>query len=196
MASGTSWAQRVLGRPGPSVADVNAGRARPLTARCGLFVVDAQPWSSPADAAQVEAAIRRLTTGHSFVILDIDNDTSPVARAALALAEHIVVVTNADPAAIATVAATIDRSAVVPGSGTLPTPGMDVPRATVVIVLSRPGGLWSARRRLRAEVVDEPLVVAYDPAFAQGKAPELDQLRRSTRNAYFSLVTAVMLTSS
>lgn len=181
-AAGLSLSQRVLGRRGHTIREF--GRSPRSLGRRGLHVFDAASWTDPADGPEIEVATRRQVATHSFTIIDAGNDASPAAQAALALADEMIVVTSAEPAALASVAPTIERVAARPGGR-----GTGV---TVVVVLTRPTPTVRARRRLRSHLDTPSVVIPYDPALADGVGADLDALRRATRAAYLRLAAAVV----
>lgn len=186
-AAGMSLSQRVLGRPGPTVITVGTGRRiRPPSSRRGLSVVDAAAWSDPADGPEIVDAVHRVADSHSFIILDVGNDASPAAQAALALADHAVVVTSADPAATASVTGALERVA----ADARPRNGGERP-VTVVVVRTRRGRLGRVRGLLHRSVDRAPVVVPYDRSLGDGEPAGLDGLARGTRFAYLGLAVLV-----
>jgi MinD-like ATPase involved in chromosome partitioning or flagellar assembly len=181
-AAGKSLSQRVLGRPGPTVTMVDNGRRlRPPGSRRGLTVVDAAGWSDPASGSEIEDAVRRLADSYAITILDIGNDSSPAVQAALALADHAVLVTNAEPAAAASVQTALERAA---------GPTGDRP-VTLVVVRNGIAALRRVRALLRRSVDAAPVVIPYDRALGEGTLAALHEVAEATRLAYLDLAGQV-----
>jgi MinD-like ATPase involved in chromosome partitioning or flagellar assembly len=185
-AGSPSLAARLAGQVAPALTDVahDPWRYSPVVTDSGLGVVDAPPWWRPDDAQSLCRALRRLSDQHSFTIVDLGNNLALPAQAALSTVDQAVLVTTAEPDAIAATRVALERVADVG-------PGLET--VAIAVVCTRGVAARRVRRVLQGQLsadLARIVVVPYDPALAEGET-DLARLRAGTRLAYLTLAAMV-----
>lgn len=184
----SSLGERLLGQPAPpvpAVADPDAGPP-PLWVQDCLAVVDGGPWHTPIGRQPLLRLLDQLRGQHPLTLVDVGNDLSESAQAAVERADQIVLVTSASYDGIIAARTALSR-----------VHDVDPFRlATVVIAVVCP-----SRRQFR-RVEDQLREVAgasghrivpirFDPWLATGERIEPARLRPVTREAYLRIAALV-----
>jgi MinD-like ATPase involved in chromosome partitioning or flagellar assembly len=168
---------------GVSLADVArdprlAIRSSPAA---GLQTIDGgDRWS--ADPGVVRTALQALTGLRTTVLLDVGNDASVAARAGLAAADRVVLVTNLSHVALDAAAATVQRLTL-----TAPEQARNL---VVAVVLTRRRRAARVERHLRTHLPDRAgswVVVPHDRGAARDGPLDPQRLRGRTMAAYDAL---------
>jgi MinD-like ATPase involved in chromosome partitioning or flagellar assembly len=184
--SGTaSIATRVAGGTAPRVADIarDPWDAAPARSPHGLFVVDGAAWSTPAKASELSDALGVLTANHAFTLVDVGNDRSPPALAALRGADQVVLVVNTTRAALDASAAALARVAdAAPGR---------LEDLLVALVCWRAGDFGRVMPHVRRAELAAVAGVPYDRRLAGGGSMDPDRLGAATKRAYLTLAAMI-----
>ncbi|WP_203930517.1 MinD/ParA family ATP-binding protein [Virgisporangium ochraceum] len=174
---GTALAQRLAPTPAEIARDPWGAAA--LSTPDGLYVVDGLPWAAPLDPRDMRDALGVLTATYTFVLVDVGNDLSAPAQAALDDADQVVLVVRPGPTARPAALAALDRLAT-GGPGRLGT-------VAVAVVGDRSPLPRGASRRAVA--------VPHDPGLAGRTGIAAQRLRPATSRAYLALAARVAVTT-
>jgi MinD-like ATPase involved in chromosome partitioning or flagellar assembly len=167
------------------LAEVAHGR--PVATAQGIGVVDAGDWSQTAAGADVQTVLDMLTADHTFTLLDVGNDASAPARAALAAADQIVIVTTANQDCVHAARSALEHAA---------TRRTDPSARPVIAIVCMTNRSWRrTSRRLRGELGTDTagiIVVPHDRALMRTGPIDAASLRPSTREAYLALAALVV----
>ena len=187
--SGTaSIAARVAGGTRPGVADIarDPWDAAPARSPHGLYVVDGGPWSRPTRASELDDALGVLTARHAFTLVDVGNDLSRPALAALRAADQVVLVVTTTRAALDGSVMAVERAAEEGPDG--------VKNLLVAVVCRRAGEFRRVVTRLQAAEspgLADVVAVPYDRTLAGGGPVDPSRLSRATTRAYLSLAAMI-----